>query len=221
MFTSHSRARIMQIHYQLATLRKGDSPIADYFHRFMNLADTLVAVDHPLNDIEMISFLLAGLGSDYDSFVTSVNTRVEPLSLEDLYGHLLAHELRMIQNQPSVDLSVAVANYAQKGSSNRGGRGNRFPTTHPAGYTSSPGHRTNHGRGLGRGHSSNSSRPMCQALLATPQPQYDNNWYSDTGASHHLTSDLSNLNMHADEYTGTEQIRVGSGNTENTASRAE
>jgi hypothetical protein len=120
MFTSHSHARIMQIHYQLATLRKGDSPIADYFHRFTNLADTLAAVDHPLNDIEMISFLLAGLGSDYDSFVTSVNTRVEPLSLEDLYGHLLVHELRLIQNQPSVDLSVATANYAQKGSSNRG-----------------------------------------------------------------------------------------------------
>ena len=29
MFTSHSRAHIMQIHYQLATLRKGDSPIAN------------------------------------------------------------------------------------------------------------------------------------------------------------------------------------------------
>jgi hypothetical protein len=136
MFTSHSHARIMQIHYQLATLRKGDSPIADYFHRFTNLADTLAAVDHPLNDIEMISFLLAGLGSDYDSFVTSVNTRVEPLSLEDLYGHLLVHELRLIQNQPSVDLSVATANYAQKGSSNRGGRGNRFRTTPSAGHTS-------------------------------------------------------------------------------------
>uniref|UniRef100_A0A2N9FDU4 Reverse transcriptase Ty1/copia-type domain-containing protein n=1 Tax=Fagus sylvatica TaxID=28930 RepID=A0A2N9FDU4_FAGSY len=213
-----------EIHYQLATLRKGDSPIADYFHRFTNLADTLAAIDHPLNDIEMISFLLAGLGSDYDSFVTSVNTRVEPLSLEDLYGHLLAHELRLIQNQPSVDLSVAAANYAQKGSSNRGGRGNRFPTTPQAGCPSSPGHRTKHGRGRGRGHSSNGSRPMCQvcgklghiaftcyhrfdkayaternanlqALLATPQPQYDNNWYSDIGASHHLTSDLSNLNI--------------------------
>uniref|UniRef100_A0A2N9J7Y7 Uncharacterized protein n=1 Tax=Fagus sylvatica TaxID=28930 RepID=A0A2N9J7Y7_FAGSY len=163
--------------------------IADYFHRFTNLADTLATVvDHPLNDFEMISFLLAGLGSDYDSFVTSVNTRAEPLSIEDLYGHLLAHELRLIQNQPSVDLSVAAANYAHKGFPPRGGRG---------------------------GNSN------MQALLATPQPQYDNNWYSDTGATHHLTSDLSNLNVHADNYTGTEQICVGSGNMENTAPRAE
>ena len=139
MFTSHSRARIMQIHYQLATLRKGDSPIADYSHRFTNLADTLATVDHPLNDFEMISFLLAGLGSDYDSFVTLVNTRVKPLSIEDLYGHLLAYELRLIQNQPSVDLSVAAANYAYKGFPPHGGRGGHSPTTNHAGRTSSPG----------------------------------------------------------------------------------
>ncbi|XP_035546029.1 isoprene synthase, chloroplastic-like [Juglans regia] len=36
--------------------------------------------------------LEACLGPDYDSFVTSVTTRVEPLSIEDLYGHLLAYE---------------------------------------------------------------------------------------------------------------------------------
>uniref|UniRef100_A0A2N9E6L3 Integrase catalytic domain-containing protein n=1 Tax=Fagus sylvatica TaxID=28930 RepID=A0A2N9E6L3_FAGSY len=208
MFTSNSCARIMQIHYQLATLRKGNSPIAYYFHRFTNLADTLAAVDHPLNDFEMISFLLVALGSDYDSFVTLVNTRVEPLSIEDLYGHLLAHELRLIQNQPSVDLSVAAANYAHKGFPPRGGRGGHSPTTNHAGRTSSPGQHTNRGRGRGRGNSSYNSRPICQALLATPQPQYDNNWYSDTGATHHLTSDLSNLNVRADNYTGTEQIRV-------------
>jgi hypothetical protein len=152
----------MQIHYQLATLRKGNSPIAYYFHRFTNLADTLVAVDHPLNDFEMISFLLVALGSDYDSFVTLVNTRVEPLSIEDLYGHLLAHELRLIQNQPSVDLSVAAANYAHKGFLPRGGRGGHSPTTNHAGRTSSPGQHTNRGRGRGCGNSSYNSRPICQ-----------------------------------------------------------
>uniref|UniRef100_A0A2N9HMQ9 Reverse transcriptase Ty1/copia-type domain-containing protein n=1 Tax=Fagus sylvatica TaxID=28930 RepID=A0A2N9HMQ9_FAGSY len=51
-------------------------------------------------------------------------------------------------------------------------------------------------------------RAKSVALLATPQPHSDYNWYSDTGASHHLTSDLSNLNMGAEEYTGTEHIRV-------------
>ena len=92
MFTSQSRARTMQIHYQLATLKKGNSSIVDYFHQFTTLVDTLAAIAQPLNDFELVSFLLAGLGLDYDSFVTPVTTRVDPLSIEELYGHLLGHE---------------------------------------------------------------------------------------------------------------------------------
>jgi hypothetical protein len=50
-----------------------------------------------------------------------------------------------------------------------------------------------------------------QALFATPQQTTDPNWYPDSGATHHVTSDLANLNVHADEYQGSEQIRVGNG----------
>lgn len=34
-------------------------------------------------------------------------------------------------------------------------------------------------------------------------------WYPDSGATHHLTNDLSNLNISSKQYTGNEQIRVG------------
>uniref|UniRef100_A0A2N9H272 Uncharacterized protein n=1 Tax=Fagus sylvatica TaxID=28930 RepID=A0A2N9H272_FAGSY len=33
---------------------------------------------------------------------------------KDIYGHLLSHELRLSHNQPSVDLSVASANFVNK-----------------------------------------------------------------------------------------------------------
>ena len=95
MFTSQSRARIMQIHYQLATAKKGGSSISDYFQKFKGLADTLAAAGQPLNDFEIVSYLLAGLGPEYDPFVTSVTTRVDPLSIDEPYGHLLAHENRL------------------------------------------------------------------------------------------------------------------------------
>uniref|UniRef100_A0A2N9ESZ2 Reverse transcriptase Ty1/copia-type domain-containing protein n=1 Tax=Fagus sylvatica TaxID=28930 RepID=A0A2N9ESZ2_FAGSY len=157
MFTAQSRARSMSLHYQLATLRKA------------------------------LSFLLAGLGSDYDALVTSVSTQLTPIALEDLYGHLLSHELRLSHNQPSVDLSTASANFVHKNSSNRGGswRPNQFDNTYQ--YDSSS---------------------QMQALLATPQQPTDPNWYPDSGATHHVTSDLANLNIHAEEYQGSEQIRV-------------
>jgi hypothetical protein len=48
-----------------------------------------------------------------------------------------------------------------------------------------------------------------QALLATPQQTTDPNWYPDSGTTHHVTSDLANLNVLVDEYQGSELIRVG------------
>jgi len=102
----------MQVHYQLATLKKGSSSIADYYHTFQTLCDALAVVGQPLNDFEKVSFLLAGLGSDFDPFVTSITTRAEPLSVDEIYGHLLSHVMRLEQHQASLDLSVAGANFA-------------------------------------------------------------------------------------------------------------
>ena len=150
MFTAQSRARSMSIHYQLATLRKGDSCITDYYHRFTKLTYTLAAIDQPLPHHESLSFLLAGLGSDYDSLVTSVQTQLTPIALEDLYGHLLSHELRLSHNQPSVDLSTAGANFVHKNYSNRGGRGGRHSTN----FSPNRGRNTfQQQRGRGRGRS--------------------------------------------------------------------
>jgi transposase InsO family protein len=50
--------------------------------------------------------------------------------------------------------------------------------------------------------------PIC----TTPHTPADLNWYPDSGASHHITSDLANLNLKAEEYTGSDQLRVGNGN---------
>jgi hypothetical protein len=168
LFTSHSRARTMQVHYQLATFKKGNTSVADYFHKFTCFTDTLAAVNHPLNDFEAISFLLAGLGTDYDSFVTYVTTRVEPLTIEDINGHLLAHEQRIKHQLSSIDVSLAGANFAAKGKPPRGGRGTRFSsssrgyTTSNTGRSSTPLH-SSPLRGRGRGHGfSSSPRPVCQ-----------------------------------------------------------
>uniref|UniRef100_A0A2N9H307 Uncharacterized protein n=1 Tax=Fagus sylvatica TaxID=28930 RepID=A0A2N9H307_FAGSY len=229
----------MNIHYQLATLKKGDSSITDYFHKFTQLADTLAAVDQPLPPHEALSFLLAGLGSDYDSLVTSVKTQLHPMSLEDLYGHMLGHELRLAQHQPAVDLSTVSANFIHKGTLSRGGRGGRSTSN----FNSNRGGGRSYfstSRGRGRGRQNYSNRPVCQvcqkpghvalqcyhrfdnsytiestppmqALLATPQQALDQNWYPDTGATHHVTHDLANLNLRADEYQGSDHIRVGNG----------
>jgi hypothetical protein len=58
--------------------------------------------------------MLARLKSDYDSFVTSVTTRVDPISLEELYGLLHAHENRLEQNNSSLNFDVSGVNFAPR-----------------------------------------------------------------------------------------------------------
>jgi hypothetical protein len=252
MFLSQARARTMQIHYQLVTLKKGNSSVADYFHKFTTLVDTLAAVDQPLNPFEASSFLLGELGSDFDSFVTSVTTRVDPLSVEELYAHLLAHEQRLEQNQPTVDLTTGStthgsANFAAKRGSSRGGRGGRhsFPSSGRGNFTNTSYGRNSRGRGRGRNFppTSNASRQVCQVChkpdhdaldcyhrfdnsfqrdspahgspqvyFASQHTPADSAWYPNSGTTHHLTSDLANLNINAESYSGGDQIRMGNGN---------
>ncbi len=69
------------------------------------MSDTMAAIGQPLNYFETMSYLLAGLGFEYDHFVTSVTPRVYPLSLEEIYGHLLANEMRLEQQLSTAKIS--------------------------------------------------------------------------------------------------------------------
>ena len=156
MFTSQFYARQMQLHRQISTLKKGDSSIVDYFHKFT----TLAAIEQPLSDYQLVSFFMSGLGSKYDSMVASIQTHSRPYTLDDLYGLFLSHELCIAQNQPTVDLSHAFANYANNSSSHRsnnsggqgGGRNNSNPFSPGCGSFSNS-QRNNRGRGRGRNNS--------------------------------------------------------------------
>ena len=219
LFASHSHAHIMQTHFQLATLKKGGSSMTDYFQKFKSLSNTLVAAGQPLNEFESVFFVLVGLGTNFDSIVTTISTRGGMIPLEDLYSHLLIHE-HCIEHQSATTKPVfPSANVATKSPPQCGrGRGSSS---------------FNRGRGHGRGHGSppllptpqgDSSRPICQvcnkpshialtcynwfnhayqceppqpmqAYFAAPSSVGDLNWYPDIGATHHITSDLNNLNL--------------------------
>ena len=45
-----------------------------------------------------------------------------------------------------------------------------------------------------------------QAFLATQN--WDNDWHDNTGATHHVTNDLTTLNLKDDDYIGLDQLQV-------------
>jgi hypothetical protein len=126
----------MQVLLQLATLKKEDSSIYDYFQKFTSLVNTLAAIDQGLNDFELTAFLLAGPRSNYDSFVTSATTHVDPMTIDDLYRHLLAHEHCLFHNIATLDVAstaLAYANFAAKNRPTRGRGGCHSSSTFASG----------------------------------------------------------------------------------------
>ncbi|XP_042944786.1 uncharacterized protein LOC122278667 [Carya illinoinensis] len=169
----------MNLHYQLAILKASSSSISNYFHKFTTLVDTLATADQPLNEFELVSFLVAGLGSQYDSFVTSLTTRVDPIFLEDLYGHMLAHELSMEHYQTSTNLTLGSANTASHSHGFCGGRSGHASSSSPTGHGFGC---SNRGRSYGLGPTSPSDfEPVCQVCNKVGHTALScHHWYDES-----------------------------------------
>jgi hypothetical protein len=97
-FASSIKARTVHIRVELATVKKRDLSAADFFRKITGLASELAAADAPLRDEEVLAYLLAGLPDDYDPFVTSITTKSEPLSLDDVFSYLVAFKARQLRH---------------------------------------------------------------------------------------------------------------------------
>jgi hypothetical protein len=107
----------IKICVELATTKKRDLSADDYFYKIKNLADEMATADAALHDDEIVAYLLAGLGIDYDPFVTSMTTKSEHLTLYEVYGDLVSYEARQLQHQADARLHIGnTANYASRGS---------------------------------------------------------------------------------------------------------
>jgi hypothetical protein len=68
--------------------------IAEYVNRMRTLGDEMAAAGTPIDDKELVSYILAGLDLEYNLVVSAVVSRVEPILVTELYGQLLSYELR-------------------------------------------------------------------------------------------------------------------------------
>jgi hypothetical protein len=115
---------------------------------------------------------LAGLCFEFDPLVIFVTTRVDPISRDDIYGLLLAHEMRLEQQMATTDLSNAAAHVTARNHNHSGQRDRSFNAARGRGLPNGRGYRSPFlgGRGSssgqrGRGqhfHGASSSRPLCQ-----------------------------------------------------------
>jgi hypothetical protein len=117
MFASRSHARIIHIRAQLTAAKTKGTPAAEYFCNMKQLADTLASIGKPLSEDEVVAYILAGLGPDYDTLVTSLTMRNDDLTLDEVYAYLLSFEQRHEQHDAELTLVTGgpSANYSGRG----------------------------------------------------------------------------------------------------------
>jgi hypothetical protein len=69
--------------------------IAMYFSTMRGLIDEMAAAGKPLDDDDVISYILNGLDADYNLLIEHVNGMTEPISPETFYSRLLDTEAHL------------------------------------------------------------------------------------------------------------------------------
>lgn len=103
-FASQSRSRIAHLKRQLQHLHQGSQSCFDFLQSAKLLADQLAIVGKPVDEDDLISYVISGLNASYGPFITSilVATRNLSMSFEDFQAELLSHELFLENHNNSI-----------------------------------------------------------------------------------------------------------------------
>jgi hypothetical protein len=202
------------------------------------LADEMAAVGKPLGTEELMSYILASLDMEYNPLVTLMLARKDLIPYNELLSQMLSFESRLDLLQQGSSGSQSSINSASRGggrtSGNRGsvrghgqsggGRGRGFGSGGRGRGASNFGGQKPRYNGqcqvcFKEGHSAATCWHRFDADYVPDQKNVnsavnrygaDNSWYTDTGATDHITSELDKLVIH-DKYNDGDRIRTASG----------
>lgn len=225
MYSTHTRARCINTRFALTNTKKGNMTTPEYFAKMKSLGDEMaIAGGRPIDEEELIQYIITGLGEGYSEVISAVCARVEPISVSDLYSEVLNFEARQ-----AIYSGTQEVNLANRGNFNQGGRSDN--SSRGRGNPGGGRGRGNPGGGRGRGRTSGGGvdkRPICQvcfkrghiatdcwyrydedfvpdnkhvAAAATSSYGVDTNWYIDMGATDHITGELDKLTV-KEKYNG-------------------
>ena len=98
-FANQSRPRVSHLKKQLQNFHQGSKPCAEYLQFAKSWANHLAAIGKPIDDEDLISFIMGGVNPSFNPFITSffIATRDKALSLADFQDELLNHEMLLNQ----------------------------------------------------------------------------------------------------------------------------
>jgi hypothetical protein len=223
-YASQSRARTVNTRIALATTQKDDMSISEYITKMKSLADEMTSAKKKVDDEELVSYILAGLDEEYNPVVSALLARVEPVSIAEAHSQFLSFENRINLMHGGHQASANAVRRGRggpgprdRGRSDRGGFGRGYGSQ--GGEPQSVAHSQNRRFDKvcqvceKKGHTTldcwyhyderYSSTNSKIAAAATQGYGVDTNWYTDTAATGHITSDLDKLTIQ-NKYKGSD-----------------
>lgn len=73
--------------------------MTDFQNSIKNISDKLAAAGESISDFDLVASTLAGLPDDYESFVDSIETKIESVNIDELHGILQRNISAKAQNK--------------------------------------------------------------------------------------------------------------------------
>lgn len=90
----NSRARLLQLRFQLQSVKKGSLSINDYILKMKSIVDSINDAGQAISDEDLTLYILGGLGSEYDLVVINLTSRQDSISLSEVQ-FLLQFKMRV------------------------------------------------------------------------------------------------------------------------------
>ncbi|KAA8523595.1 hypothetical protein F0562_010018 [Nyssa sinensis] len=91
-FSASTRSNILQLKSALHNISKGKDSIDSYIQKIKQARDSLASVSVLIEDEDILIYVLNGLPQEYNAFKTSIRTKSENITLEEVYAMLKIEE---------------------------------------------------------------------------------------------------------------------------------
>ncbi|XP_070014880.1 uncharacterized protein [Nicotiana sylvestris] len=207
-YVNKSHSCIFSLRDTLTNLKKDSRSIDEYMKQIKSIIDDLASSVSLMSDEEIVIKVLSGLGSNYKELFVAIKARDNPISFEELYNKLLAHEMFIKHSEPKSAAPIITAQFHQKSHNSDSKNKNPITFNHRNLYDKN-GHIAKVYRS--RSHNAIEAQDNFATFMAYASSP-SNNWIVDFDVSHHITNNSQSLQA-STEFPSTDEIIVGDGKT--------